>query len=351
MSVGLVQLNADGSPKLDGQGNPLPTYNQQEVTELARVFTGYDQDLSQNVPTVVGTNTVRSTHYVRLPMRFDATRHSTLSKSFLGVTIPGSTPGPQALKLALDAIFNNPSVGPFFGKQMIQRLVTSNPSPAYVARVTAAFNNNGSGVRGDLKAVFKAILLDSEARSQTGLTAPSFGKVREPMIRLAQWARTFSATSVSGQWRVPATSDAASSLGQSPLRSPSVFNFFRPGYVPPSTALATANQVAPEFQIIHESSVTGYLNYMHNVILNGINGDVRTTYTRELELVLDAPALVARLNLLLCAGQLSAATVSTIVTALNATALTAASTDAQKRNRIAAAVLMVMACPEYLVQK
>jgi uncharacterized protein (DUF1800 family) len=220
-----------------------------------------------------------------------------------------------------------------------------------VARVTAAFNNNGAGVRGDLKAVFRAILLDAEARSPAGLTQATFGKVREPMIRLVQWARTFGATSTSGSWKIGATTEPGNSLGQSPLRSPSVFNFFRPGYVPPSTALAAANQVAPEFQIVHETSVGGYLNYMQNVILNGINNDVKTTYTREMELVLDAAALVARLNLLLCAGQLSAATVNTIVTALNATALTAASSDANKRNRVAAAILMVMGCPEYLVQK
>jgi uncharacterized protein (DUF1800 family) len=339
---------------VDAQGNKLLTYDQQEVTELARVFTGYDVDMSQNVNTVLPDRTVPSTAYTRLPMVLNATRHSTLASTFLGTTIPANTPGGPKLKTALDALFNHPSVGPFFGKQMIQRLVTSNPSPAYVARVTAAFNNNGSGVRGDLAAVFRAILTDTEARSAATLSQATFGKVREPMIRLAQWARTFGVISTSNGWRIPATSDAGNALGQSPLRSPSVFNFFRPGYVPPSTALAAAKAVAPEFQIVNETSVGGYLNFMLGAIRNGVGvvaGDVRAAYTREMALVTDAPALVARLNLLLCANQLSSDTVNVIVTALNATPVTAASTDAVKLDRIAAAVLMVMACPEYIVQK
>jgi hypothetical protein len=159
-------------------------------------------------------------------------------------------------------------------------------------------------------------------------------------------------TSTSNGWRIPATSDAGNALGQSPLRSPSVFNFFRPGYVPPSTALAAAKAVAPEFQIVNETSVGGYLNFMQGTVRNGlVSGDVRAAYTREMALVTDAPALVARLNLLLCANQLSSDTVNVIVTALNATPVTAASTDVVKLDRIAAAVLMVMACPEYIVQK
>jgi uncharacterized protein (DUF1800 family) len=235
---------------------------------------------------------------------------------------------------------------------MIQRLVTSNPSQGYVARVTAAFNNNGAGVRGDLRAVFRAILLDDEARSAAGLGQASFGKVREPMIRFVQWGRTFGLASTSNGWRLGATTDPSNSLGQSPLRSPSVFNFFRPGYVPPSTVLAANKAVAPEFQIVNETTVGGYLNYMYNVVRNGlVSGDVRANYVRELTVVTDAAALVRRLNLLLCAGQLSPATVMLIVNALNATPVTAASTDIVKLDRVAAAVLAVMASPEYLVQK
>ena len=258
-------------------------------------------------------------------------------------------------------------MGPFIGKQLIQRLVTSNPSSAYVGRVAAAFNNNGAGVRGDMKTVVMAILMDEEARSPAGLTQPGFGKLREPMLRLVQWARTFGATSQYGYWKIGDTSNPGTRLSQSPLRSPSVFNFFRPGYVPPSTALAAARQVAPEFQLVNESSVGGYLNYMQGVIRNGIyanapdvpqnasntnNGyDIRTTYPNEMAIVTDADALVARINLLMCAGQLSAATVKLIADALKATPVTAASTEAVKLNRIAAAILLVMASAEYLIQK
>ncbi len=279
-----------------------------------------------------------------------------------------NTDGAAALKSALDTLFNHPNVGPFFGRQMIQRLVTSNPSTAYVARVASAFNNNGAGVRGDLKAVWTAILLDEEARSAAGLSQPLFGKLREPMLRLVQWGLTFGIRSAQGSWKIFDLSNPATQLGQSPLRSPSVFNFFRPGYVPPSTILASGRAVAPEFQLVNESSVGGYLNFLQNVIRNGIyvnapelpgigsnaatNGyDITAAYGVELVLVADAAALVARLNLLMCAGQLSADTQTLIVAALNATAVSATSTDTVKLNRVASAVLLVMASAEYLVQK
>ncbi len=372
-SIGLYQLNLDGTLKLDTNGERQETYTQSDITNLARVFTGYDLDMSQNVNTVItltggGTRNIPNTAFTRLPMLLNASRHSTLAASFLGTTIAANTDGATALKTALDTLFNHPNVGPFFGRQMIQRLVTSNPSPAYVTRVASAFNNNGAGVRGDLKAVFAAILLDDEARNAAGLTQATFGKLREPMLRLVQWGRTFGIQSARGTWKIFDASNPATQLGQSPLRSPSVFNFFRPGYVPPSTALATSGAVAPEFQLVNESSVGGYLNAMQGVIRNGIyvnapespgsgnnpatNGyDITASYTAELALVTDATALVARLNLLLAAGQLSTETQALIVTALNATAVTATSTDAVKRDRIASAVLLVMASAEYLVQK
>ncbi len=357
-SIGLVLLNQDGTPKLLN-GSKVDSYTASDVSNLAQVFTGYDLDQSQNVNTVIpqtggGTRTVGNTAFARLPMVQVDKYHSTLAVSFLGVSIPAATPAKDALKVALDTLFNHPNTAPFFAKQMIQRLITSNPSPAYVKRVADRFDNNGQGVRGDLAAVVKAVLLDDEARSPDGLNAamqPEFGKLREPMLRLVQWARTFQVTSVANTWKIGDTSDAGTRLGQSPLRSPSVFNFFRPGYVPPSTALSSG-AVAPEFQLVNESSVGGYLNFMSGVINAGSNGgDMKAAYTAELALVTDAAALVQRLNLLLCAGQLSGATQTLIVNALNATAVTATSTDTVKRNRICAAVLMVMASSEYLIQK
>ncbi|MEM9965208.1 MAG: DUF1800 family protein, partial [Asticcacaulis sp.] len=217
-----------------------------------------------------------STELVRDRMGFTALNHSPEAVDFLGTHIPANTSGAAALKTALDTLFNHPNTGPFFARQMIQRLITSNPSPAYVGRVAAAFANNGSGVRGDLKAVWRAILTDTEARTLN--TDPNGGKVREPMVRFVQLVRTFGHTSTNGQYEVYDTSSSDNGLGQSPVRSPSVFNFFRPGYVPPNTALATGGQVAPEFQIHNETTTAGYINFLNWFIPWGYN-DVRMTYT------------------------------------------------------------------------
>jgi uncharacterized protein (DUF1800 family) len=371
-SIGLIQLNLDGSEKADANGKKLETYTQNDVTNLARVFTGYDFDFSDGqrlqviADGVVQGYDIPSYAFARKPMRFDLNKHSTLNASFLGVTVSGSASGAAALKTALDTLFNHPNVGPFFGKQMIQRLVTSNPSPAYVARVAAAFNNNGLGVRGDLKAVWAAILLDDEARNPANATAPTFGKLREPMLRMAQWGRTFGLNSAQGTWKLFETTDPADQLGQSPMRPPSVFNFFRPGFVPPNTVLANAKAPAPEFQIVNETTVGGYLNYMQDKLFKGFSvpepdkpylkyqtyaEDVKASYSNELAVVTDAAALVRRLNLLMCAGQLSPATTTLMVNALNATSITSSSSADDKRKRICAAVFMVLASAEYLVQK
>lgn len=361
-TIGLKMLNQNGTEQVDGSGNPINTYTASDVSNLARVFTGYNLDQRQNQPVVISGRTIPSTHFTRLPMiqtqnsrTVSEANHSTLAATFLGVTIPANTPAATALKTALDTLFNHPNTAPFVCKQLIQRLVTSNPTPAYVQRVANVFDNNGAGVRGDLAYVLSAILMDTEARSPAGLTAAEHGKLREPMVRLVQWARTFNVTSGSGSWKIQDLSDAGSRLGQSPLRAPSVFNFFRPGYVPPKTGLS-AGKVAPEFQLVNETSVGGYLNYMMSVISNGVGdlpSDIRATYSDEIALAVSpsaaAPsALVERVNLLLCAGQLSPATVSTITTTVG----TMASTSGSNRlNRVYATVLMVMACAEYLIQK
>ncbi len=372
-SIGVNVLNLDGSEQTSG-GKKLESYTQSDVTNLARVFTGYDFDTSDGQRLQVlkddgspETYTVESRLFTQKQMSLNASRHSTLAATFLGTTIPANTPGKAAMTIAMDTLFNHPNVGPFFGKQMIQRLVTSNPSPAYVARVAAAFNNNGAGVRGDLKAVWTAILLDDEARSAANLSNPSFGKLREPMLRFVQWGRSFGLNSAANSWKMFDTSGASDKLGQSPLRAPSVFNFFRPGFIPPSTALAATQSPAPEFQLVNETTVGGYLNYMQNVMRYGIYTgdpavpyiagnqtyvpDCTASYTQELALVTDAAQLVARINLLLCAGQLSAANEATIVTALNGTPVTAASNANQKLDRVCAAILMVMGSADYLIQK
>jgi uncharacterized protein (DUF1800 family) len=337
-TIGLVDLNADGTPMLDGQGNPLESYTQTEVSQLARVFTGWNLNFPR---------TDTTPEYARRPMVLSAALHETQSASFLGATVPANTDGTTALRIALDTLAGHPNVGPFIGKQLIQRLVSSNPSPWYVARVSAAFEDNGQGVRGDLKAVLRAVLLDEDARSEAVRWAPSHGRIREPMLRFVQWARSFKASSLGGEWNVGNTSDPSASLGQSPQRSPSVFNYFRPGYVPPNTAIGLQALVAPELQITNESSVAGYLNFMQ-IATSSAHRDIRPDYTAELALAADPAALLARIERLLCAEQLSDATRSTINTAL---AAMPSATDANRAARVATAVFLVMASPEYLVQK
>jgi uncharacterized protein (DUF1800 family) len=364
-TIGLYQLNNDGTRKLDASGQPIETYTNSDVSNLARVFTGYDWDFTGNVKTPVVNNPTRMVNapkYVALPMTLDASKweyprntsqHSALEAVFLGTTIPANIDGKTALKTALDALFNHANVAPFFCRQMIQRLITSNPSPAYVDRVAKIFNNNGSNVRGDLRAVFKAILLDDEAINASGLTNASFGKVREPMLRLTQWARTFKATSVSGNWALYNLSDQAWALGQSPLRSPSVFNFFRPGYVPSNTAIATNKLVAPEFQLVNETTAPGYVNFMTNAIsqANGLYDEIKPDYSAEIAIAHDAGALLDRICLLLAGGQISDGTKTVIRTALDSLTVTQTSATNIKLRRVHTAILLVMASADYLVQK
>jgi len=340
-TIGLTELNADGTPRTQA-GVPIDSYGQADVAGLARVFTGWDY-ASSAVDTAASVTTA---------MVAIASRHESGSKVFLGTTIAANTSAAESLRLALDALFNHANVGPFIARQLIQRLVTSNPSAAYVARVAAAFANDDTGIRGNLKAVLRALLVDNEARDMAAARASAgAGKLREPVLRFTQWARAANAASASGQWRLGNLSDPATRLGQSPLHSPSVFNFYRPGYVPPNTALATAAEVAPEFQITTESSVAGYLNFMQSAIgtTNGVSGsDVRPDYSAWLALAPDAAALADEANLVLASGQLVAARVTLIRDAL-ATMPAATATDQQRR--VQAAMLLTLAAPDYLALK
>jgi uncharacterized protein (DUF1800 family) len=351
-TIGLHELNPDGTEKRGADRRPIETYGQADVTNLARVFTGWDHDMSrvshrnvawQNFPVI-------SHEFCLDPMRLDPDKHCTLPVNFLGCAIPAGTPGPDALKAALDHLFAHPNVGPFFGRQMIQRLVTSNPSPSYVRRVAAAFDDNGEGVRGDLKAVWRAVLTDPEALAPPNPRDPLSGKLREPVVRFVSWGRSVGLHSESGAFEMYDLSRSDTGLGQSPLRSPSVFNFYRPGYTPPHTAIAAAHRQAPEFQIHNETSAAGYLNFLQWAIRWGYN-DVKPTYAALLPIAHDLPALVAWLNLHLAAGELSAETCRTIEAALASKEVIAASGDAQKLDLLASACLLVMASPEYLVQK
>jgi len=378
-SLGLVQLNLDGTPKLSG-GATIDTYSNADITELAKVFTGYDTDMSQSTTTTPITqpggsvDNVPNTAFASRPMAQSQNgRYRSQERvSFFGNNIPATSSNaeaaaaaPGALKTVLDALFNHANNAPFISKQLIQRLVTSNPSPAYVQRVATVYQNNGQGVRGDLGAVYAAILQDDEARGPNALNSTQSGKLREPMLRLVQWARSFGVTSASGNWKLGDMSDPGTRLGQSPLRSPSVFNFFRPGYALPGTTALAAGAVVPEFQLVNESSVAGYLNYMQSVIDTGISdatgaADCTATYATEIALAESPSAaspsdLVNRINLLLSAEQLSAATVKTITDAVGSMPKTVVGNSAQSainlRRRVCATVLLVMASAEYLIQK
>lgn len=336
-TLGLYRLNPDGSLQLSG-GQPIETYTQTDVSQLARVFTGYSLDSTD------GTTPDR----LRRPLTINATLHETGASTFLGATVPAGADGATAQQIALDTIFAHPNLPPFISKQLIQRLVTSNPSTAYVGRVAAIFTDNGQGVRGDLRAVVRAILLDSEARSDAGATATTAGKLREPVMRLTNWARAFGATSAGGLWPIGDTTSSSTRLAQSMGRSASVFNFFRPGYAPPNTAIANAGLVGPEFQITNELSTIAYINYMQAAIQSGIGSDVRADYSPLTAIASDSTALVDEVNLLLAANQLSAATVAAIRAAVDSIATTA--TNAAL-NRVYTAILLVMASPEYLTQR
>lgn len=363
-TIGLHQLNPDGTLKRDGSGNPIPTYTNEDVTGLAKVFTGWSWGGPDNSNSRFGGGTPDPNRDI-LPLQAYPNYASVSEKKFLGVTIAARSTATVAdmqadLKLALDTLFNHPNVGPFVGRQLIQRLVTSNPSPAYVQRVAAAFANNGSGVRGDMKAVIRAVLLDNEARDANLASSAQFGKLREPVIRLAHWARAFNATSKSGTFMIQNLNNPISQLAQTPLFSPSVFNFFRPGYVPGGTVIGNAGLVAPELQITNEASVVGYLNFMNDAIRNGTGSgrDVLPNYAAEIALADDAAKLQARVDLLLTHGQLSPATRDEIINAIAAISIpkpaadgSTTNVDNARKNRVYTAIFLTMASPEYLVQK
>jgi uncharacterized protein (DUF1800 family) len=372
MTVGLYQLNPDGTTVTDGSGNPTPTYSHADIAGLAAVFTGFswysaNPTTTGASPTFYPKSVVPSDPLAAItPMIPYPVYHQTTSKTFLGTTIPASTaPDPISdLKIALDTLFMHPNVGPFIGKQLIQRLVTSNPSPDYVSRVTAVFNDDGAGVRGNLAAVVTAILTDTEARDDTVFASPTFGKLREPLIRVANWARAFSANSTSGQWLVTTDTNPPIVIDQAPLTAPSVFNFWVPGYIPPQTRMGALSLMVPEFQAVDEVSVAGYLNTIMTIITSGLGAapkgsivpDVQPNYSTEIALAHNSANLVARINLLLTNGQMSSGLEAIIMDAVDAILLPKAGSPASQLNsallrRVEMAIFLTFASSEYIVQR
>lgn len=356
-SIGLYELNNDGTVKRDANGNAIETYTTADVMAMAKVFTGWswaypDAQLTESVfrystPSVSASNDYQIDY---LPMKAYPGQHSTVEKKlFTGktwaATLPAGGSAQSDLKAALDALFNHPNVGPFIGRQLIQHLVTSDPSPAYVDRIATVFNNNGKGVRGDLGAVVRAILLDVEARNAPNA---NFGKLREPVLRVAHWMRALDAKSTSGQYLMH---DSLEAQGERALYAPSVFGYFRPGYVPPNTAFSTRNATAPEFQIINESSVAVWLNAVETMVTGGIGAgnDVYSSYTLPVAIAgySNLSALPDHLNLMLLGGRMTPALRQQILDITSQISLTAEN-GAQRRAQVA--LFLTLASPEFVFQ-
>jgi uncharacterized protein (DUF1800 family) len=361
-TIGLYQLNDDGSQKLDATGAPIPTYSNTDVMGLAAVFTGFGWNIPGNDTDTAWSNCclyVGQGHGEELlPMQSFPSHHSTVEKNFLGVTIPAqANPDPDGdLKIALDTLFNHRNLPPFFCKQMIQHLVTSNPSPTYISNCSAVFKNDGTGVRGNLQAVIAEILTDPEARnSAVDFSNPQYGKVREALLRYTEWARAFTAQSRTGSYDNGSTEDPIWGLGEMSLRSPTVFNWFAPGYVPPGTSIEAAGLVAPEMQMTNVSTVVGYINYMQNSIgSNATQGpDLFSSYETEMGLAATPTALLDRINLLLMAGEMDPTLYGQILGAINAIDIPAGdqnAIDAALLNRVQTAIYLTMAAPSFNAQ-
>jgi uncharacterized protein (DUF1800 family) len=387
-SFGLVKRNLDHSPQQSG-GNPIPTYDNAIIAELARVFTGLSYGRTSFTNTNFGNNTNVDFMLPMLCFPMNAantsynatgrTYHDFASKTiFDSIVLPAVSDNQTGCNLdftrALDAIANHATVAPFISRQLIQRFVTSNPSPAYIQRVATVFNNNGSGVRGDLAAVIRAVLMDSEARATP---SGNFGKLREPVLRMSALWRGLDV--IQGQSVPAGSSDVGnltmslgfdSSFGQRPYTAPNVFNFYEPDYQNPG-ALQAANLYSPEFQILNESTITRMNDTIQDRI-TGNNGST-TSYYNATGVASCSPAtqpcvqydpyvqliqtpnattygqLIDELNLRLMYGSMSANMRGVLVNML--TAQTAPTTNAVRVTRIRQLLRVMIVSPEFAVQR
>ena len=352
-STGLYDLNRDGSVRRDAGGDPIPTYDQEEISGFARVFTGWTFNQAAPPTNFFAPADWRNPMVQVVDARTGlATRHSTSAKTLLGgAALPAITnanatvaQASAELRAALDNVFAHPNVGPFIGRQLIQRLVTSNPSREYVARVAAAFDDNGAGARGDLGAVVRAILLDPEARGAGVARSPYLGHLREPMIRYVSVLRAFNGRAASGKFRVYSLQ---TDMGQAPFRSPSVFNFFSPDYARPGD-ISDAGLVSPEFQITSETTAIRAMNTMRSLVYRtaGTNVDaIVLDLSPEQALAGDPDRLLDRLNAMLFAGAMSADLRGIVRDAVNAIPAS------RPLDRARSAVYLLVTSPEYVVQK
>jgi uncharacterized protein (DUF1800 family) len=310
-TMGLFQLNQDGTPQLDGSGNMIPSYTQAQVQAFARAFTGWTYGVAGGGTPAKFPN---STQDWSDPMAAVQTAHDVNSKVLLdGTTLPAGQTAEQDLAGALTNVFNNTNVPPFVCKQLIQHLVTSTPSPAYVGRVTAIFRNNGSGVRGDMKAVLTAILTDQEARAGDTNASYDGGHLREPILFITAMMRAlnFTNTDANGSWAT--LSNYSQNLSERPYRANSVFNFFPPDYVIPGTTT-----VAPEFDIENSATAILRLSLADSIVNNKISSfTVDLSATSSLGVMAATPAtLVDYLGMELMHSQMPTNMRTTIVNAI-----------------------------------
>ncbi len=345
-SVGLNELNADGTPKRDGVGKTIPTYDQSVVQGFAAAFTGWN--FAGNDTSNKDSFDSPRENWTEF-MRAWPSRHSTGAKKLINnAALPAGQTPERDLADALDAISNHPNVAPFLGKRLIQLLVTSNPSPAYVARVSAVWNNNGQGVRGDLRAVVRSILLDTEARSFAE-NSTSAGKVREPMVKFIHFVNAMQGRSKNGRnsiWWLDSPDDY---LGQSPLLAPSVFNFYSPFFTRPG-AIAQAGLVVPEMQLVTDTQIVGSANFFTRMINNhgvGFNETYAVNFdTAQWESLAATPdAFVDQLNWVWFAGTLSTQSRDIILRAMNKLPA------ADKHERMELAFKLAVIAPEFSVQR
>ena len=357
-SIGLYELNNNGTRKTDSSGNPIPSYDNDDIEEFAKVFTG----LTWGDAFLFGQKPSGRLSYT-VPMNMINAWHEPGPKNLLnGKTIPDRRPinGLADIKDALDNLFNHPNTGPFLVRRLIQRMVKSNPSPDYINRVSNAFNDNGEGVRGDMKAVIKAILLDPEARDCGFTNDPFEGMLREPIVRYTHLSRAFNASSEDGLYR-NSMKEFQELLFQRPLASPSVFNFFQPDYKPVGP-IEQAGLVAPEFQITNSVSIMGYANRLHDWIMkknnvmefakiyskeNWRNDAARVNFDlsdeEEISGLEHVDALIERINLILLHGQMTPFTRNTIRNVL------VEIPDKQSDIRLQMALYLAMISPDYLI--
>ena len=331
-SIGLWELNDDGTRKKDGNGADIPTYEQTDILEHAKVFTGLREVTS-------GTDRELQPLYEWLPAE---DYHEFGAKSYLGVDVPAGNNVDADIALSLDTLDAHPSLPPFVAKLLIQRHVTSNPSPAYVNRVVQEWKNDGNGVRGNIAHVIRAILLDSEAL--TSNPPETFGKLKEPALRLTHTFRALGASTTQtnpGAWPFA----ASERLGQNPWEPPSVFNFYRPGYTPSGTRLGEAGLVGPELQLSDASTAVNWVNWIYDQ-LDRVPGGLVFDEAPLQALAGTPSALVDELEARLCPGRLSQGRRDQILAVLPS--ITTSPADHRK---VMAAVLIIITSPDFLYER